>query len=74
MRIVIETKGDLESKIAINGEKLEDSLKEFNLTIKAGRKPKLQMIREFAGENVFQTLYGGDFEKYDEVHLIKKEN
>lgn len=74
MRIVIETKGDLESKISINGEQLENCLEEFNLTIRANRKPKLQMVAEFSGKRIFQTLYGGDFEKYDEVHKLKKEN
>jgi hypothetical protein len=67
MRIVIDTDGGFESKISINGKAIEDVTQEFNLSIRAGRKPKIQMVKEIAGKPEFISYYGDDIKKYDET-------
>ena len=68
MRIVIETDGGVESKISINGKEQQDVLQEFGISIRAGRRPKIQMIKEIAGKAEFLSYYGDDIKKYDEVN------
>ena len=66
MKILIETTSDwFDTKISLNGRIIED-LKEFQLSVRAGKKAKLQMIREIAGRNEFLSYYGADFGKLDE--------
>jgi len=73
MRIEIDTNGYAdETKILING-KTPPELTEFNLTIRAGRKVKLQMTRDDKkGQPEFISYFGDDFKKMDEVQPIKK--
>lgn len=72
MIIVIETQGDVETKISINGTPLEHKIQEFNFTVRAGRKPKLVMIQELEGKRHLTSLFAEDFKKYDVIDAEQK--
>jgi len=72
MRIVIDTDGTSDNtQISFNGQK-QELVKDFHLSIHAGKKVKVQMIREIEGAMIPISLYADDFKKYDEFNPIKK--
>jgi len=72
MRIVIDTDGTADgTQISFNGQD-QTLVKDFHLSVHAGRKVKAQMIREVTGAMMPISLYADDFKKYDEFNPIKK--
>ena len=71
MRIIIETDGTgRNTEIYFNGEK-QTNLNEFQMTIRALRNVKIQLVKEIDGKKEFLSYYGDDLKKYDEVNKPK---
>ena len=65
MRIVIETQGDSnDTKVSINDR--QQKLTEFQLSVRSGKKIKIQLCRDNNGKPEFVSYYGDDVKKYDE--------
>jgi hypothetical protein len=75
MRITIDTNGHGDTTgISYNGIQ-QDNIKEFCLTIRAGKNVKLQVVEEVNGKNKFMSFFGEDFKKMEEnLPVIVKEN
>lgn len=74
MRIVIDTDGTSDNtQIRFNGQQ-QNLVKDFHLSIHAGKKVKVQMVREVEGAMLPISLYADDFKKYDEFNPQKGEN
>lgn len=66
MRIVIDTDGHGDTtRISYNGVE-QKNVKEFCLTVRAGRSVKLQVAAEIDGGTRFMSFYGEDFKKNEE--------
>jgi len=77
MKIEIETNGDYRSTvISLNGEKLippKAELKEFHLSIHTKGKVKMQLTKfnQETEKYDFISMYGADFEKFDEFNQLQ---
>ncbi|MFH8039051.1 MAG: hypothetical protein QXJ14_03510 [Candidatus Aenigmatarchaeota archaeon] len=77
MKITIETNGNYEDTIiSFNDEKLippKAEVKEFHLSIHPKGKVKLQLVKYNQEERRYEfiSMYGGDFEKFDEFNNLK---
>ena len=67
MIIIIDTNGNgCDTDIHFNGEE-QKKVKEFHISIMAGRKVKMQLVKEIEGKNQLLSYYADDFKKFDEV-------
>lgn len=74
MKIEIDTDGSAEGTVVkFNGE-LQRDLTEFNFSVKAAAKVKMQLVRidERTSKIIPQSFYGGDFEKFQLSNVIPR--